>query len=321
MITASNTLALRSLRTGVRTRGALPRHSESQYCERRSGPEPEPWRRAAVPWPASAPHPYQEWNVIMGDMRGKVGIVTGAGSGIGLATVRTLISKGARVVGADLNTSALEEIEGVLPVGLDVTSPGAGERLVGTTAETFGRVDALVNSAGGQLYREAGFLGVSDEDWWSGLQLNLMGAVRCCRAALPHLVERGGSIVNVGSISAREPHPFAPDYAAAKAALLSLTKTISMEFGSRGVRCNLVAPGPTSTPVFERWLQELASASGRSVEEEAAEFVKVRRRMALSQIGTPTDVAAVIGFLVSDEARQVTGSEYRVDGGAVQSIL
>lgn len=255
-------------------------------------------------------------------LEGRVAAITAAGSGIGLATAKVLAAEGVRVIGADLKPADLKAVDGAVPVELDMSVPDAAQHLVDTALSKFGRLDVLVNGVGMQPERPDGFLSVSDQDWQQLFTLNFLSAVRCIRASLPAFLAQGsGSIINVGSIAAREPSPFAPDYAATKAALLSLTKTVSMEFGSRNVRCNIVAPGPTLTPVFKHWLQDRASRTGRSLAEEIRHFTHGRRRMALDRAGEPEDVAAVIAFLASDRARQITGSEYRVDGGAMQSVL
>lgn len=255
-------------------------------------------------------------------LAGKTAVVTGAGSGIGLAVVGQLVASDVTVLGVDLDIDQIADIAGTIGVTQDLRDSECGDRIAHAARDVLGRVDILVNAVGEQPVHDGGFLSIDDPTWLATHQVNFLSTVRMCRSIIPIMQEVGaGSIVNVGSIAAREPAILSPDYAAAKAGLLSLTKTISVEFGHERIRCNLVAPGPTLTPVFQTWVESLATRNGVSFDEELSRFITSRRRMALPHAGEPSDVAYAVAFLSSDMARQITGSEVRVDGGALQSIL
>ena len=185
------------------------------------------------------------------DLNGRVAVVTGASKGIGLAVVRALLEEGVCVVAA--SRSAMPDLDGELVhVPVDLMDPDAPAEVIARAVEAFGGLDILVNNAGGpppgDSLPHAGFLSRDDDQWRAMFEFNLLSAVRACRAALPLLLERGGSIINVTSVNARQPAAMNMDYCASKAALLNLTKALSEEFGPRGVRVNSVSPGPTLTP-------------------------------------------------------------------------
>src|SRR3954465_6267958 len=170
----------------------------------------------------------------------------GAGRGIGLAIVQGFVAEGATVVaGSRRITPELGKLDGVTPVEVDLADPGGPRAL---TAAAGDRIDVLVNNVGIAPPRPQGFLEVTDDMWAATWNLNVMSAVRATRAALPvMLAGGGGAIVNTGSVNARLADPLVVDYSAAKAALTNFAKSLSKEFGPRGIRVNTVAPGPVAT--------------------------------------------------------------------------
>jgi NAD(P)-dependent dehydrogenase (short-subunit alcohol dehydrogenase family) len=223
-----------------------------------------------------------------------VALVSGAASGIGRATARRLARDGWAVVGADLR-----EEPGL--VACDVTSTASVEAAVAHCLDEHGSLDAVVNAAG--IGFPLRFLEARDEDWNGMLDVNLMGTVRICRAALPHLrrsTQPGRGIVNFTSQAAKTGGLLigAP-YSAAKAAVLCLTKTLAAEFAADGIRVNAVAPGIIETPFLDQ-------------------VPGIRERQAqlpLGRIGAPEEVASVVAFLLSPDASYLTGEIIDVNGG------
>ncbi len=240
------------------------------------------------------------------DFTDDVALVTGAASGIGLATALALARCGARVHGFDLeapdeNVWDLPE-EAVRPVhhAVDVREPDAVRSGVGEVIEREGRIDLLVNNAG--ITRDGVLWKLSDEAWEDVLAVNLSGAFRVLRAVAPSMRERGrGRIVNVASVNALRGKFGQVNYAASKAGLVGLTRAAARELGPRGVTVNAVAPGMVETP--------MSAALPAEVLEQA------RAETAVGRLGKPGDVVAAILFLLSDAAAHVVGETLRVDGG------
>ena len=258
-------------------------------------------------------------------LTGKTAIVTGASRGIGLAVTRALAAEGAQVAaGARELTAelkALAEDGRVLPVEVDLTAPDGPAELASAATLAFGGLDILVNNVGAVRPRTGGFLTVTDEDWATTLAVNLLAAVRCTRAALPHLLERGaGSIVTVSSVNAFLPDPLVIDYSAAKAALSNFCKSLSKEVGPRGVRVNTVSPGPVATAL---WLAEdgvaetVARAAGGTAADVAAHAAA---DAPTGRFTRPEEVADLVLFLTSDRAANITGSDFVIDGGLVSTL-
>lgn len=252
-------------------------------------------------------------------LESRAAVVTGGASGIGLAVATRLHEEGALVAVGDRGPRSAEGVADLL-VEVDLATREGCEELIERAASEFGRLDVLVNNVGIFPYRE-GFLSVGDDDWQALMDVNFMSMVRCCQAAIPRIIESGGgSIVSIASDVGRAPDVFFVDYGVSKAAVLSLSKALSIEFGPQGVRSNTVSPGPTRTPPWDRpggFGDALAAEFGMDKEAAIDHFAKVVRKLPLGKLGDPQDVAAVVAFLASDAAKHVTGSDYCVDGGVV----
>ena len=245
-------------------------------------------------------------------LEGKRCLVTGSTGGIGLEVTRQLLGEGARVVtcGRRPAPGAGETAH----VTIDLSHPGEPERAVAATAEALGGLDVLVNNVG--LARIARFEEVLDDEWDSYWQLNVMSYVRATRAALPHLLEGGGAIVNVSSTAGKRPSTGMPHYSVTKAAVLSLSRLIADLYAGQGVRCNAVTPGPTET---DAWLGEGGLAEQQGDREEV--LARVRSGRPLGRMARAEEIASVVVFLCSERASYVTGAAWSADGGTVPIIL
>ncbi|GAA2632423.1 SDR family NAD(P)-dependent oxidoreductase [Paractinoplanes durhamensis] len=250
-------------------------------------------------------------------MQGKTAIVTGASKGIGLAIVRALAGAGATVLAAArTSTPELETLAksgDVRWVRADLSDPAAPAALIEAAG---GTVDVLVNNVGTAPARLGGFLSVTDAEWARTIDLNLLAAVRMTRAALPSMVERGhGSIVTVASINARFSDPLVVDYSAGKAALVSFSKSISKEFGPKGVRANTVSPGPVETDLWLGGNGVAATVSAGAGTKPEDIVAQAKSQIPSGKFSTPDEVAAIVLFLASDAAGNVNGSDFGIDGG------
>ena len=256
------------------------------------------------------------------DLNDKVAVVTGGSKGIGLAIVRTLAAEGAHVVAGALTVDALQGIDGVTALAVDLVEPDGSQRLVREAIDRHGRIDVLVNNVGGVQLRLDGFLEVSDDDFQRSFQLNFFAALRATRAAVAEMLEQGGgTIVNVASVNSFfHPDGLVIDYGAAKAALLNVAKALSQELGPKGIRINSISPGPVATDL---WLGDhgvaatIAAATGAdpdAVREQAL------ASMATGRFTTPEEVATLVALLASPRTGNVTGSNYVIDGGLVKTI-
>ncbi len=257
-------------------------------------------------------------------LQDRVCVVTGSTAGIGLATAGLLAEEGAKVVVSGRDPDRVEaarvEAGAALGVACDLAEPAAPAKLIARAEADLGQVDCLVNNVG--LAVQVGFDELTDDDWESMWQLNVMSYVRTIQAALPGMRGRGsGRIVNVSSTAGKRPSTSMPDYSVTKAAVLSLSRLVADLYAADGILCNAVTPGPTASP---GWLAEggladqAAQRSGKSREEVLAGVAKGRP---LGRLAEPEEIAAVITFLCSDRASYVTGSAWSADGGTVPIII
>ena len=246
-------------------------------------------------------------------LSGKRCLITGSTAGIGLETARLLAAEGGVV--ATCGRRGAPGVGETLHVSADLARAGEPERVVAETAQALGGLDVLVNNVG--LARQARFEDVDDEEWDAYWQLNVMGYVRSIRAALPHLRDGGGAIVNVSSTAGKRPSTGMPHYSVTKAAVLSLSRLVADLYAGDEIRCNAVTPGPTAT---DAWLAEggLADQQGGDREEVLR---KVGAGRPLGRLAQPEEIAAVIVFLCSERASYVTGAAWSADGGTVPIIV
>jgi NAD(P)-dependent dehydrogenase (short-subunit alcohol dehydrogenase family) len=241
----------------------------------------------------------------------KVAVVTGAAGGIGLAAARRLLHDGASVVLADLDEARLKAAGAELAreagdariaiARCDVSSEPDVIRTVDTAVQRFGSVDIIVNNAGMMVFKP--LQEHTGEDWHRILGVDLLGAFYFIKQAFLRM-SAGGAIVNVASVHAIETEPMVASYAAAKAALLSLTRSASLEGKPKGIRVNAVLPGAIDTPML--WDNPNVKAGIEVIDK--------------NDVGEPRDVADVIAFLVSDESRFVQGVSMLVDGGRLARL-
>jgi 3-oxoacyl-[acyl-carrier protein] reductase len=245
-------------------------------------------------------------------LSGKACLVTGSTGGIGLEAARLLASEGARVV--TCGRRAAPGVGEEAHVRVDLQEPESPSLAVVSAVDALGGLDVLVNNVG--VARIARFEDVEDAEWEGYWQLNVMSYVRSIRAALPHLRERRGAIVNVSSTAGKRPSTSMPHYSVTKAAVLSLSRLVADLYAGDGVRCNAVTPGPTST---EAWLGESGLADQQGERDDV--LARVAAGRPLGRLAEPEEIASVIVFLCSQRASYVTGAAWSADGGTVPIIL
>ena len=247
----------------------------------------------------------------MSALAGKALIVTGAGGGIGQTMARVLARAGARVVVTDIREDAthavrdriVEEGGEAVAVVADVTREDSVRALVAAALATCGRLDVLVNNSGGDMPRDRDIPSMDEATWDATFALNAKGPMLCCKHAIPAMLAQGGGvIVNVVSGAALTGQLGLPAYAAAKAAVISLTRSVATMHGRQGIRCNAIAPGLI---MHERLAKVLLP-----------EIVRIdSENLLCREPGTPEDVANAVMFLASDAARFINGHVLPVDGG------
>jgi NAD(P)-dependent dehydrogenase (short-subunit alcohol dehydrogenase family) len=239
----------------------------------------------------------------------RVAVVTGAGSGIGLASVRRLASEGAKVVAVDgdgeTGKAAAEEVGGLF-VQADVTSDDDVRGIYETTVRELGRVDIAFNNAGISPPDDDSILTTGLDAWHRVQEVNLTSVYLCCKHVIPHMQRQGrGSIINTASFVAMMGAATSQiSYTASKGGVLAMSRELGVQFAREGIRVNALCPGPINTPL----LQELF----------AADQERAQRRLVhvpMGRFGEPGEIAAAVAFLASDDASFITASTFLVDGG------
>ena len=246
----------------------------------------------------------------MGRFDDKVALVTGAASGIGRAVCERLTSEGGRVFGMDIDGEGLAETAslvkdagGEIQTGIfDVTERAQCFEAVKETVGTFGKLDVLANVAGIVRFRH--FTDWTEEDWNLVHGVNLHGPFFMCQAAIPHLLETGGNIVNVASNAGLMGQAFTAAYCSSKGALVQLTRAIAMEYLKRGIRVNTIAPAGVATPLTQ----------GIDFPEDLDSGL-IKRYMSVRGMSDAAEIAAAIAFIASDEAKSVHGAVLSIDNG------
>jgi NAD(P)-dependent dehydrogenase (short-subunit alcohol dehydrogenase family) len=245
-------------------------------------------------------------------VNGKVGIVTGAGSGLGEASAKRLAREGAKLIVADRNQENVERVASEIraqggdatPFVVDVSVFEDTQKLVDTAVATYGQLNLAFNNAG----ITPALIDVHEidpADWLAVISINLTGTFYCMKSELSHFVERGGgTIVNMASTAGVMAHAQRGAYSASKHGIVGLTRSAAIEYAKRNIRINAVAPGPIDAPSAQRLPPEVRAS--------------IAAKTAMNRTGTVEEVANVVHFLLSDEASFVTGSLYEINGGQTQ---
>ncbi|HUD94930.1 SDR family NAD(P)-dependent oxidoreductase [Sphingobium sp.] len=242
-------------------------------------------------------------------LQDKVAVVTGAASGIGMAVAKKLATEGAKIVIGDRNAAGVEAVaDGIgaaaTAMALDVADEGSARAIIDRTVALHGGLDILCNIAG--VLDFGRFEDIDRRRWDRVISVNLTGVYHMCHAAMPHLIERRGAIVNMASAAGLVGVPYNSAYSASKHGVVGLTRALALEFSKEGVRINAVCPGGVKTPMVQQappenidWQMVMRSASWLDSGEMAE----------------PEDIADTVAFLASSDARRITGAAFPVDGG------
>jgi len=246
-------------------------------------------------------------------LKGKVAIVTGGGTGIGKAISLALASEGAVVVIAARNLPRLEQAADDIKskggkaraIQADISDCEQVKSMLAQTIKGFGQVDILVNNAARGTFNNADVVDMDFKEWHDSLAINLTGVMLCSREALKYMIpRRSGKIINISSVAGISGVPKESPYAASKWGVIGLTETLAIEAGRFGIRVNCISPGATRTQEFEDWVKVSASDAGISYEEMMG---RITDNNALKRIAEPSEIAACVVFLASDDSSAMTG--------------
>jgi len=246
-------------------------------------------------------------------LAGKVAVITGAGSGIGRASARRFVAEGAKVVVAEIDAalgeaSAREAGDGARFVATDVTDEESVQQMVRQAKDAFGRIDILLNCAGGSLREDRPVTDVDPSVWDRTINLDMKGPFLCCRHVIPVMVEQGnGSVVNFSSVVALRGNHVAHVYVMAKGGLIAFTRALAGAYSSKGVRVNAICPGIVLTERVRSRFTGTNQIRFGGIDDIAGHYPFA--------VGQPEDIANVALFLASDESRMVNGAAIPAEGG------
>ncbi len=255
------------------------------------------------------------------ELAGKIALVTGGTKGAGKAIADRLLHAGATVVVTARNPpEALQER--LHFVSADLSKPEGTLKVVEEVLSKFHRLDILVNNLGGSETRGGGFAVLTDKDWETTIQTNLLASVRLDRGFLPQMIQQNwGVIIHVASIQGRLPlYDSTLPYAAAKAGLINYSKALSKEVSPKGVRVLTVSPGWIMTQSSIRMMERIAESSKITVEQATQSVMDALGGIPIGRPARPEEIAEFVGFLVSPRANYLTGTEYIIDGGTIPTI-
>lgn len=255
------------------------------------------------------------------ELSGNITLVTGGTKGAGRAIAERLVQAGATVIITARNAPE-EESSQLHFIAADLSTPEGAAKVVSEVLSTYGRLDILVNNLGSSTTPAGGFASLTDEDWISTLQANLLAPVRLDRGFLPQMIEqKSGVIIHIASIQGKLPlYDSTLPYAAAKAGLRNYSKSLSNEVAPKGVRVLTVSPGWINTTASIAWLGEIARNANSTIEEAQQSVMDALGGIPYGRPAEPEEVAELVGFLVSPRAAYLTGTEYVIDGGTVPTI-